>query len=305
MDHVFRVDDVINRQMESVKLDLWKLQQQEQFDGSRGTHDSGNVGGHQLKRLGHRVEEMNKSLQHQQCALQELLGRLASLVQATVIVQQRCDDTDRRLREALNSSNVATQDNSDCSKASWHHLPPSMVPHVPVSDRSGNSEHRQEQTLKACQHLEATISAKMDNEEKTMRLFVEDHVLRVQEFAVALEGDVKQCNVRMEGMEEATETVTHVLQKTVQAVKALRKELTKEHWDISTGLFSKTKKNQDAELETLHEVDEQLMEAFESVEQMGAALESGRNSFGSRSSPQGDPFRMLQGSTSNAICRPT
>jgi len=350
VDHAFRVDATINRhaakastEMESVKLDLWKLQQQQQHHkGGRSTHDSNNAGADQLKRLGRRVEEMAESLQHQQITLQEVLERMKSVVQATAIAQRRCDDADGRLRDALNSGSIATHDNSACKTASN----PSTALHVPLSDQSGRSKTEaqstliserfggskmesqrmlilersgsleqqlssgpeQQQTLKACRELEATISAKMEEDEKAMRNFVEVHVSKVQDFAVVLEGSIKGCNARMEHIEAGIETVVQVLQPMGKAVKKLPLERCKTTGlsRKTTGLSKKTKKNQNMDSEVddklMEKLDDKLMAKLEEFEHMKPMMRFSKTSAQTSNSHVGDPLHVFQDQVHDQTC---
>jgi len=299
VDHVFSVDATISShaaktatEIESVKLELCKLQQQQHNNSSCSAHDSSNAGGDVIKHLGRRVEEIAESLQHQQCTVQEVLGWMVSLVQATNLAKRRCDDADGCLQNVLNSMNIATKDKPDYPGVSR------PAPNV-HSDQSRGSEHQQKQAFKECRELEATISAKLDTDEKVMKSFVEDQVQIVQAFAVELEARIKQCDVRMDCITEASETVKGVLRQTVQAVKTIRWELAneKKYSNKLTGFLRKTKKKQDAEFYNLGEVDEHLMEALEGVERMVSFVDRSRlkslASVQTFQSHEGDPIRMV------------
>mmetsp|Transcript_120088 Transcript_120088/g.233930 ORF Transcript_120088/g.233930 Transcript_120088/m.233930 type:complete len:344 (+) Transcript_120088:56-1087(+) len=250
-DHAFRVDAAINRQatkasteMESVKLDLWEL--------------------------GCRVEEMGKSLQHQQNKLQEVVERTLSLAQTAAIMQQCCENTDRRLHDAFNSRNEASHDKSNSPGFFW----PSMMLGL-ASGGQGQCQHpfqgsdqQHQQISKACWELEARTTTKRNVEMSAMRQLLEEQIWHVQDVAVGLDESIKRYDGRMDDVEENIRMLNKTLHYMLQATKsmglAIKRESGMTPITQSWKLFGKSK--QDEASKNLPRQDGDLDAALEALD---------------------------------------
>jgi len=299
VDHAFRVNAAIDRhaakasaEMELVKLDLWKLQQQQPphtAHACNNNNDTNNAGDDELKQLGRRVEELAETLLRQQCTLQEVLTQMVPLAQAAAIAQQRCNDTDRRLNNAMDSTQVKS---GTFSKQ----LP------FPVCDASGGSVS-QEQLLKACWEVEASISKRLEEADTDMRNFVLDHVTHVQDFAQGLEASIKR-STRTKLVEERIRRVSLKMDLTLEAVKATVYSVSHKKKSVFTRsnsrLFGAAQPKQQQELE---EDNDQLMnKALASVEEASKVLtESVSDVHIVTGSERRDRFKAMESSSSSGI----